>query len=107
MVRGARAWMAGASPAMTEQELYLNDLRNHLLGQHVAPCPRIAQLCGAIPGIDIGRAARFMLRRYGEAVLDEGSARVKEIVRAGEDSGGAVWRQTMAASTHPANTLPA
>jgi hypothetical protein len=48
-----------------------------------------------------------MLRRYGEAVLDEGSARVKEIVRAGEDSGGAVWRQTMAASTHPANTLPA
>jgi hypothetical protein len=68
------------------------------------PCAASAHLCGAIPEIDIWRATRLMLERYGEPALDEG-AEAEVLARAAEaDNGVAVRRQTMAAVTQPANT---
>ena len=46
---------------------------------------------GATPEIDIWRATRLTLKRYGEPAPDEGTARVEALARAGEDNGAAAW----------------
>jgi len=66
---------------------------------HRVCCPGI----GATPEIDIWRATRLTLKRYGEPARDEGTTQVEALARAGEDNGAAAWPDH-AAVTQTANT---
>jgi hypothetical protein len=46
-----------------------------------------------IPEIDIWRAAKLMLKRYGDKVLQETADRADELVAGGDHNGAATWRQ--------------
>ena len=59
-----------------------------------------------IPEIDIWRAAKLMLKRYGEKALEESAKRVDELA-AGEDYNGiAIWRRITTAVQQLANNTP-
>jgi hypothetical protein len=59
-----------------------------------------------IPEIDIWRAARLMLKRYGDKAGEESAARVDELVAADDDNRVAVWRRITTAVAQLANTIP-
>jgi hypothetical protein len=60
-----------------------------------------------IPEIDIWRAAQLMVKRYGDAALEETVARADELAAAGDDdNGAAAWRRIMNAVVQLANQIP-
>jgi hypothetical protein len=59
-----------------------------------------------IPEIDIWRAARLMLKCYGDNALEETASRENELALAGDDDGAATWRRIMAVVTQLANETP-
>jgi L-lactate dehydrogenase (cytochrome) len=65
-----------------------------------------SSLPGVIPEIDIWRAARLMLKRYGEKAEAESAARSDELAAAGDWKGAATWRRIMDAVLQLANKTP-
>ena len=59
-----------------------------------------------IPEIDIWRAAKLMLKRYGEKAVEESTIRAHELAAAGDDNGTAIWRQITTAVAQLANNTP-
>jgi hypothetical protein len=59
-----------------------------------------------IPEIDIWRAAQLMVKRYGDAALEETVTRADELAAAGDDNGAATWRRIMNAVVQLANQIP-
>jgi hypothetical protein len=59
-----------------------------------------------IPEIDIWRAANLMLKRYGDAALEESASRADELAAQDDHSGAAVWRRITDAVGQLANDTP-
>jgi hypothetical protein len=59
-----------------------------------------------IPEIDIWRAANLMLKRYGDAALEESASRADELAAQDDHNGAAVWLRITDAVGQLANDTP-